>query len=108
MGGGARPPEADEDTGPPPPRLGAGPRARWAELGAGNWPRDGTRPGERGDNFGGGGGGIIMEAGALGGTAPVELSSSSSAASEKLGTGRGEGAAVALGVVGDSGSDPGS
>lgn len=56
VGGGARPEEDAEE-----PRSGAGPRARWAELGAGNWLREGMRPLERDE--GRGGGGIMMEAG---------------------------------------------
>lgn len=52
-GGGARP----EDMGGP--RFGVGPRARWAELGAGNWARDGGRPAGGGMRPGAGGGGIM-------------------------------------------------
>lgn len=51
VGGGARPEEDAEGA----PRLGAGPRARCAELGAGNWLREGMRPLERGEGRGGGG-----------------------------------------------------
>lgn len=87
MGGGARPDDEDDAAGP---RLGAGPRARWAELGAGNWLSEGMRPlGERGE--GRGGGGIIEDA--------------ESAERERLGTAPCDGfVAWALGVEGDSGS----
>lgn len=46
VGGGARPLPPPEDAGDREeggPRLGAGPRARWAELAAGNWPSVGGR-----------------------------------------------------------------
>lgn len=88
MGGGARPDDEDEDAARP--RLGAGPRARWAELGAGNWLREGMRPLD-GRGEGRGGGGIIEVA--------------ESAERERLGTAFCDGfAAWALGVEGDSGS----
>lgn len=61
MGGGARPDDEDKDEGAAKPRLGAGPRARWAELGAGNWLREGMRLLDR-RGEGRGGGGIIEDA----------------------------------------------
>lgn len=62
MGGGARLDDEDEDVDVVGPRLGAGPRARWAELGAGNWLRAGMRPLLDGREEGRGGGGIIEDA----------------------------------------------
>ncbi len=99
VGGGARPPPP-EDGGP---RLGTGPRARWAELAAGNWLSTGGR-GAADNRDGRGGGGIMEDAEdgfgvgrGGGGMDPVER--------EKLGGGGILGCtAVAFGVVGDSSS----
>lgn len=92
VGGGARPEDAGTREEPGGGRrLGAGPRARCAELAAGNWPSVGGRGAGRG------GGGIIALA------AGGDVSSDS----EKVGGGADvdEGCvAFALGVVGESGS----
>lgn len=77
VGGGARPEEDAEG----PPRLGAGPRARCAELGAGNWLREGMRPLGRDEGRGGGG---IMLFKVGGGIILLEVGSTR----ERLGTGR--------------------
>lgn len=87
VGGGARPPPRSEDDGAGP-RLGVGPRARWAELAAGNCARDGTRP--EGGRRPGGGGGIMdpAKAGTPGaaGVGRALATGEKSLVREKLGT----------------------
>lgn len=94
MGGGARPPL---DGGAGRPRLGTGPRARCAELAAGNWL-----------SVGGRGGGGIMDVEAEDADGPVGRGGGGmdSVEREKVGGGGtllGDCTAVAFGVVGDSG-----
>lgn len=89
------------------PRLGTGPRARWAELAAGNWPSVGGRAGAESR---GGGGGIMDEADAEDDVEAVGRGGGGidSVEREKVGGGSGMLAtgcmAFAFGVVGDSGS----
>lgn len=91
VGGGASP---EEEAGGP--RFGTGPCARWGEFAAGNWLRDGMRPGCGMRRAGGGGGGGIAELAAFW----VDGSGDS----EKLGTGSDGAAGSAFGVVCSSAS----